>query len=110
MAGNAVDVKNNAELNALVKDKSVVLVDMWADWCGPCKQYGPIFEGVADTYADNANVKFAKVDVDAATDISQAYGVVSIPTTLVFQNGELVDQVRGPIRPKVLANKVDSLL
>lgn len=102
------NVGSMPELDALVSKGGVVVVDLWAEWCGPCKQYGPIFNKVGADFEGKAD--FVKVDVDSATDVSQAYGVVSIPTTLVFKGGELVDRIGGPVRPKVLAGKVDALI
>ena len=87
------------ELNDSNFDKSIVgdspvIVDFWATWCGPCQFMLPIFERIAKKYK---TVRFARLNVDDAPGISQRYGVYSIPTFLVFKNGELVDKAMGAI-------------
>lgn len=74
------------EFSSLIKENKVVLVDFWAEWCGPCKMIAPIIEQLASQYKDKVVV--AKVDVDAETVLSQEYGIQSIPTVLIFNNGE----------------------
>lgn len=71
----------------------VTLVDMYADWCGPCQAIAPIIEELATEYEGKA--KIAKLDVDASGDIAGKYGVMSIPTILVFKDGQLVDKSVG---------------
>lgn len=70
----------------------IVMVDFWAEWCGPCKMAAPIIDGLADEYAGKVTV--AKLDVDAEPEIAQKYGVMSIPTVILFKDGvELARQV-----------------
>jgi thioredoxin 1 len=71
-----------------------VIVDFWATWCGPCQFMLPIFERIAKKYK---TVRFARVNVDEAPGISQRYGVYSIPTFIVFKNGEPVDKAMGAV-------------
>ena len=85
--------KTNFETEVL-KNKGVVLVDFYATWCGPCKMTGPIIEQLAD---EIKNVKFVKVDVDQNQELSSQYQVFSIPTFLIFKNGQVVDQFVGAI-------------
>lgn len=70
----------------------VVLVDFWADWCGPCKMLGPIIDQIADAHAD---VKICKVNVDENPSLAMDYRVMNIPNLIVFKNGEQVDQLIG---------------
>ncbi len=65
----------------------ITLVDFWAEWCGPCKQFGPIFESASDT---NTDVTFAKVDTEAEQELAAAAGITSIPTLMAFRDGVLV--------------------
>ncbi|MEK7523202.1 MAG: thioredoxin [Patescibacteria group bacterium] len=83
--------KNNFETEVL-KNKGVVLVDFYATWCGPCKMTGPIIEQLAE---EVKTVKFVKVDVDQNQELSTQYQVFSIPTFLLFKNGQVVSQFVG---------------
>ena len=87
--------ENNFEQEVLQSDKPV-LVDFWATWCGPCQKQGPIVEALADEMDD---VKVGKVDVDEAGAIAERYNIMSIPTLLVFKNGELSAKAVG-VQPK----------
>lgn len=77
------------DFNSLIKDKAVV--DFSASWCGPCKMFGPIFEEVSN---DN-DFNFVKLDVDKASDVAREYGVMSIPTIILFENGKEVKRFTG---------------
>lgn len=81
----------NFEEEVLNSDKTV-LIDFYADWCGPCKMYSPIVESVA---TENENIKVVKIDVDNEQDIAIKYQVMSIPTTVVIQNGQEVNRAVG---------------
>ena len=87
--------KENFEQEVLHSDK-LVLLDFWASWCGPCRMLSPIVDEVAEERSD---VKVGKVNVDEQPDLAAEFGVMSIPTLLVFQNGKLVNQSVGA-RPK----------
>jgi thioredoxin 1 len=77
----------------VLKSATPVLVDFWATWCGPCKLAEPILEELSETYKDKVSV--AKVDVDANTKYSEKYGILSIPTTILFKKGEEIGRQIG---------------
>lgn len=100
---------NEADFQSEVLTSDVpVLVDFWAEWCGPCKMVAPVVEKLASDY--DGQVKVAKVDVDTNPSLSGKYGVRSIPTLLIFQNGDPVEQIVGAVPEKVLKDKLDSVL
>ena len=75
-------------------ENELLLVDFWAEWCGPCKSMHPIFSRMAKKYK---SVRFARVNVDNAQDIARRYGVQSIPTFIMFKNGEVVNTMVGAV-------------
>ncbi len=95
MAGK-IEVLNTNNFDAAVA-KGTVIVDFYADWCNPCKIMAPAFESAASKYA---GVKFAKLNVDGNQEIAGRYGVMSIPTTIVFKNGNVKDMHIGVLSEK----------
>ena len=102
---NATDTNFEAEVLA---STGAVLVDFSAGWCGPCKKLEPIVHEIAAEYGDR--LKVVKVDVDQAPGTAAKYGVLSIPTLMIFHGGKVKDQYMGLLSKKALADRVDKVL
>jgi len=100
---------NDANFEELVlQSDKPVLVDFWAEWCGPCRMVGPIVNELADDYAGRLVV--GKVDVDSNPGIASKFGIRNIPTILFFKDGVVVDKHVGAAPKSTLSTKVDSIL
>jgi len=88
-----INISTKAELTKLLADNSLVLIDFWAEWCGPCKSLAPILEQVAKKTA--GKVAVAKINIDTSAELARDYRVRSIPTLLTFKNAELINRVVG---------------
>ena len=104
MAIEATD--SNFDELVLGADKPVI-VDFWAEWCGPCRMVGPIVEEVGVEYEGKAVI--AKVDVDSNPGITAKYGIRNIPTILFFKNGDVADKQVGAVPKSAIVNKLDAL-
>jgi thioredoxin 1 len=83
-----------------------VLVDFWAEWCGPCRMIGPIVEEISKEYSGKAVV--GKLNVDENPQVASNYGIRSIPTLLVFKNGQLVDKIVGAVPKTSIVSKIEA--
>jgi thioredoxin 1 len=98
---------SNFEQTVLKSDKPVLL-DFWAEWCGPCRQITPIVEELSVDYKDRAVM--GKVDVDSSPGIAGKYGIRNIPTILFLKNGQVVDRQVGAVPKSILAKKIEGML
>lgn len=85
-------VVNEAEFKTVIEDNEIVLVDFFAEWCGPCKMLAPVLEQIAAEYP---KVKIVKVDVDLEQELTQSFGIQSVPTVIFFYNSEIKQKFTG---------------
>ena len=96
-ATHPVAVTDKDFAGEVLQSDTPVLVDFWAEWCGPCRVLGPVIESLSQEY--DGKVKIAKVDVDSNQQVAMQYGIRSIPTVMLFDKGQIVDTIVG-VRPK----------
>lgn len=105
--GKAIEI-TESNFQEIINSEKPVLVDFWAEWCGPCKMIGPVVEELAGDYEGRAVI--GKVNVDENPAVSAQFGVRSIPTLLVFKGGQVVDKQIGAVPKGVLSQKLDAQL
>lgn len=103
-----VDVTQSSFKSTVIESNKPVVVDFWAEWCGPCKQLSPILEEISEEMSDQVTV--AKVDVDQERMLGAMYQVMSIPTVLIFKNGEKVDEFVGLAPKEEIVDRINAQL
>ena len=106
--GEPIEVNENTWDDEVINSELPVMVDFWAEWCGPCKQIAPSVHDLTLEYDGKLNV--AKLDVDSAPSIAMKYSVRSIPALIFFKDGQPVDQVIGALPKGALKKKIDAVL
>ncbi len=104
----AIEITDSNFEEVVLKSDKPVLVDFWAEWCGPCRMVGPVVEELAKEYEGKAII--GKLDVDSNPRVSTEFGIMSIPALLFFKDGKVVDKQVGAVPKHVLANKLNAQL
>lgn len=105
MAGSVIELSEATFDSSVLKSDKPVLVDFWAVWCGPCRQVAPIVEALAAKWGEKATV--GKLNVDDHAAVAERYGIMSIPTLMLFKNGQVVERVVGVSPQAALEKKFD---
>ncbi|MCX7919085.1 MAG: thioredoxin [bacterium] len=108
MAGATVEITDTNFDSEVIQSSIPVLVDFWAEWCGPCRMIAPTLEKLATEYA--GKIKIGKLNVDNNPNIPSKFGIHSIPTLIAFKNGKQVDMIVGAAPEKEIRKKLDALL
>jgi len=108
MSENTVTVTDASFADDVLLSEKPVLVDFWADWCGPCKMVAPVLEEIAGTHADKLTV--AKVDVDANPGVARDYQILSLPTMMLFSGGKPAMQIVGAKGKAALLRELDGII
>ena len=98
----------DSSVDEISQSDQLVIIDFWAEWCGPCKMVGPIIEEISEDYKEKVVV--GKLDVDNNDETTSKYGIRNIPTVLFIKNGEVVDKVVGAGPKKMFTDKIDKLI
>ena len=108
MAENLIEFTDDNFDTEVLKSELPVLVDFWAEWCGPCKMIGPIVEEIASDYA--GKVKVGKVNVDFNNQVAMQYGIRGIPALLVFKSGAVANQIVGAVPKNNITQILDEVI
>ena len=106
--GNAVAVTDQSFQTEVLNSQTPVLVDFWAEWCGPCRAISPMVEELAIEF--QGKLKVVKIDVDESTDVAARYRIQSIPTLMVFKGGQEVERIIGQVPKSMLLGKLQKHL
>ncbi|HOV71499.1 MAG TPA: thioredoxin [Dysgonamonadaceae bacterium] len=98
----------DATLDEVLKTDKLVMIDFWAEWCGPCRMVSPIIEQLAEEYKDK--VVIGKIDVDENNEATEKFGIRNIPTVLFIKNGQVVDKIIGAADKRLFVDKINALL
>ncbi len=93
MSGKIIEITNDTFQESVLKAETPVVVDFWASWCGPCRMVAPIMEELADDF--EGRIKVAKVNVDDQGELAAQFRIMSIPTILIFKNGQIAEKIVG---------------
>ena len=108
MSEFTIDVNDENFESVVMNSDKPVLVDFWAEWCGPCKMLTPTIEALAEEYNDTSSI--VKINVDDSPAIATKYGIRSIPSILLFNNGDVVEQRVGAVSKDELASMLDKII
>ncbi|MBT3318843.1 MAG: thioredoxin [Clostridia bacterium] len=108
MSDSAIEITNLNFEEKVTNNEIPVLIDFWAEWCAPCKMIAPAIDEIAVEYKGKAVI--GKVDIDSQVELAQKFGVMSIPTLLLFKNGEPVGKVVGVVGKDKIASMIDSAI
>ena len=108
MSEFTIDVNEENFDSVVMNSDKPVLVDFWAEWCGPCKMLTPTIEALAEEYKDTSSI--VKINVDDSPAIATKYGIRSIPSILLFNNGDVVEQRVGAVSKDELASMLDKII
>jgi len=99
---------NKEELELLLKEDKLVVLDLFAHWCGPCKMIAPVMERLSEKYSDRVSI--VKVNVDENKEVADKYSIRNIPTVLYIKNGEIVDKAIGAAQESLYVEKIEAAL